>query len=126
MKQVLSFGIVGTIGFIVDASFLLLFVEFFLFDIYLARFLSFLCAVFVTWVLNRNLTFKQSKEFSKRKEYLFYLAIQSFGAILNYIIFIFLVKNFEFFESYLIIPLAIASLVAMFLNFFMLKRKVFI
>lgn len=125
MKQFFSFGIIGTIGFIVDAIILLLMVNLFFFSVSFSRFLSFLCAVFVTWILNRSFTFNKKNKNSLKKEYGYYLFIQTLGAIVNYGIFISLVKNFEFFENYLIIPLAIASLTAMFFNFFMIKKKVF-
>lgn len=125
MKQFLKFGIVGIVGFLVDAIILLVLVYIFLFDISLSRILSFLMAVFVTWLLNRNFTFNKKDKYSKKKEYSYYLTIQSVGALLNYIVFIILVKNFLFFEEYLIVPLAIASIIAMFFNFFALRKKVF-
>ena len=125
MKQIIKFGIVGTIGFAADALVLLLFVEKFLFSIEVSRIFSFLFAVFVTWLINRRYTFKERKKYSKKKEYFYYLIIQTVGAGINYMIFIFLVKSNIFFEKNLIFALAIASLIAMFFNFFMLKRKLF-
>lgn len=125
MKQIIKFGIVGTIGFGVDALVLLLFVEKFLFSIEVSRVFSFLCAVFVTWLINRRYTFMEKKKYSKKKEYFYYLIIQTLGAGINYMIFIFLIKSNMFFEKNLVLALAIASLIAMFFNFFMLKRKLF-
>lgn len=125
MKQIIKFTIVGTIGFFTDALILLLFVEKFLFSIELSRIFSFLFAVFVTWLINRSYTFTKTKKYSKKKEYFYYLLIQSLGACINYLVFIFLVKNNLFFEKNFVFALAIASLLAMFFNFFMLKRKLF-
>lgn len=125
MKQIIKFTIVGTIGFGVDALVLLLFVEKFLFSIEISRVFSFLFAVFITWLINRSYTFTKSKKYSKKKEYFYYLLIQSLGACINYIVFIFLVKSNIFFEKNLVFALAIASLLAMFFNFFLLKRKLF-
>lgn len=125
MKQIHKFLIIGTIGFLVDSLILLTLVHLFLLDITIARLFSFIFAVFVTWILNRTYTFTKSK-YSKKKEYFYYLSVKSFGSLLNYTIFIILVKNYELFEKYLILPLAIASLLAMFFNFYVLRKKVFI
>lgn len=114
----------GTIGFSADALVLLLLIEKFLLSIELSRFCSFLFAVFVTWFLNRIYTFQASK-YSKKKEYIYYLLVQTIGAFLNYSIFIFLAKKFLFFEKNIIFALAVASLFAMFFNFFTLKKKLF-
>ena len=116
MKQIIKFGTVGTIGFIVDATVLLIFVEMLFFSIEMSRIASFLVAVFMTWILNRNFTFSVNVLTSKRKEYFLYLTIQTFGAILNYIIFISLVYSFIVMKEYLILPLAISSLIVMFFN----------
>ncbi|TLP39621.1 GtrA family protein [Arcobacter arenosus] len=125
LKQIIKFGIIGTIGFCVDASVLVIGVNLFLFSIESSRLISFLCAVFVTWLLNRTFTFSRNQAFSKRKEYILYLIIQSIGAFLNYGIFMMLIYLNGFFEKYLIVSLGISALVAMFFNFFMLRRFVF-
>ncbi len=124
MKQLIRFGFVGTIGFIVDALILLILAKFLNFDIAVSRFFSFLSAVLVTWILNRTFTFNVKNNHSKKREYLYYLVIQSIGAFFNYSIFIFLIKNNSFFEEYLIITLAIASLTTMFFNF--INTRIFI
>ncbi|XOB62611.1 GtrA family protein [Campylobacterota bacterium DY0563] len=125
MKQFIKFGIVGSIGFCIDAIILLLCVNIFEIEVHIARVLSFSLAVFTTWLLNRIFTFQRSK-YGKKREYFYYFTIQSIGAILNYIIFIILVKNNIFFEQYLVFALAVASFVAMFFNFIILQKKVFI
>ncbi|WP_072679786.1 GtrA family protein [Arcobacter sp. LA11] len=125
MKQFIKFGVVGTIGFIVDATILVYLINSLSFEIPFARIISFIIAVFVTWTLNRNFTFTKNRNFEKRKEYIYYLSIQTIGALLNYIIFILLVYFDEFFKNNIIISLAIASVLAMFFNFFMIKRKIY-
>lgn len=125
MKQLINFAIVGSIGFIVDATFLFLFIKYLFWDMSFSRALSFLIAVFVTWLLNRSFTFIKSS-YSKKKEYSYYLIIQILGAFLNYAIFIILIKSFVFFENYFILALAIASFFAMFFNFIVMKKKLFV
>ncbi len=125
MKQLIRFGIVGTIGFIVDASILLFFVHTIGYPIALSRILSFSSAVFVTWIINRNFTFSKNSNLNKKKEYIFYLIIQTIGALINYVIFIILVYKFEFMEDYLILPLGFAAIIAMFFNFLMMKKYLY-
>ena len=96
-----------------------------MFSIELSRAISFLIAVFTTWILNRTFTFTNSNLFSKKKEYFRYLIIQTVGALLNYFIFINLVYYFAIFESYLILPLSIASIFAMFFNYFFIKKTIY-
>ena len=126
MKQFLKFGLIGTIGFIIDASILLFLVNVLLLEISTSRFFSFLIAVLVTWLLNRKFTFNNKKSnYSKRREYSYYLSIQTLGVFFNYAIFIILVKTMPFFEQYLVLPLAVSSIIIMFFNFFMLKKRVY-
>jgi putative flippase GtrA len=58
-RQFLSFGMVGVIGFLIDAGVLYLAIAFGL-GLYLGRALSYLVAVTATWILNRRYTFRQS------------------------------------------------------------------
>ena len=126
MKQFIFFGIVGTIGFIVDASILLYLVHIENFSIIFARTLSFIVAVFATWILNRYFTFSNKiKKSSKSKEYIKYLSVQTAGAGVNLLIFFSLIYIFEPLKNILIIPLAIASIVAMFFNYFMIKNRIY-
>jgi putative flippase GtrA len=125
LKQIIRFGIVGTIGFIVDAFILLLLVHIFDLTIELSRLFSFSIAVFVTWLINRSFTFSKNTNFDKKKEYCLYFILQTIGALINYIIFIVLVNNYTFFEIYLIIPLAIASIIAMFFNYLSIKKIIY-
>lgn len=126
MKQFIFFGIIGTVGFIVDASVLLYLVHIENFSIIFSRIISFIIAVFATWILNRYFTFSnKTKDNSKSKEYIEYLSIQTIGAGLNFLIFIGLIYLFEPLKDILIIPLAIASIIAMFFNYFIIKNKLY-
>lgn len=125
MKQFIKFSVVGSIGFIIDASILLLLINILDVNIVFSRLISFLVAVFITWILNRNFTFFKKEESKKKKEYSLYLIIQTVGAMLNYFIFIFLIQYNNFFEDYLIISLAISSIITMFFNFYILNKKLY-
>ncbi|WP_264289067.1 GtrA family protein [Duffyella gerundensis] len=70
------FALVGIAGFIVDALVLYLFKDFL--GLYISRLISFLAAVVATWVLNRQLTFRQmSSSLTKKKEFAHYLFLCS-------------------------------------------------
>ncbi|MFA9372519.1 MAG: GtrA family protein [Poseidonibacter sp.] len=125
MKQFIKFGFIGGIGFLVDASILLFLVHKLNMDINISRVFSFLFAVLVTWLLNRKFTFSLNSKYKKRKEYIYYMSIQTIGALLNYTIFISLVYSYKVFQEYLILPLAIASIIVMFFNFFMIRNKIY-
>lgn len=127
MKKFFYFGIVGTVGFIVDTLILLFLVYILQLPIYFARFISFIIAVFITWLLNRNLTFKNvNKKHKKSKEFFYYLATQSTGALINFIIFFVLVYLTTYFHNNLIFSMAIASIVALFFNFYVIKNRIYI
>lgn len=124
-RQLLLFGIVGTIGFIVDAGVLYLSKSFL--GLYWSRGLSFISAVFVTWLLNRNITFHTTtgNKISVTKEFLLYLWCMLFGGIANLATYYFLVRFYTIISEHPIIGVAIGSIVGMFINFISSKWLVF-
>ena len=87
LKKIFSFGIVGGVGFAVDAGVLTLLSSKMGVNVYLARLCSFTVAVFVTWMLNRKWVFKADgpRTTTKTNEYLSYLTVQIVGALINQI-----------------------------------------
>src|SRR5471030_1869876 len=85
VKKVLSFGLVGSVGFAVDAGVLTLLSSKMGVNVYLARLCSFTVAVFITWMLNRKWVFKADgpRTTTKTNEYLGYLSVQIVGALIN-------------------------------------------
>ena len=123
-RQYIGFLVVGSIGFILDSGF------FFFLKNHLgltsAKTLSFLSASYFTWFLNRKYTFKEiDKKKSLIVEYIKYLSGQIIGAVTNIISFQILISNINFLKQNLLIPLALASIIAMFLNFVIMKVWVF-
>lgn len=115
----------GSIGFIVDAMTLVAFMKYVMYSLEIGRVVSFLIAVFVTWILNRTFTFSQKSPYSKKKEYSIYITIQSTGAVLNYSVFVSLIYYFSVMKENYLFALAIASLIAMIFNYSLLKSKLF-
>jgi putative flippase GtrA len=126
LRQFILFGLVGTVGFIVDAAVLLYLVHLKNFDLIHSRIISFVIAVFCTWILNRYFTFSNKKQNHKLKEYSRYFTVQVIGALINFIVFFSLIYIYPPLKEMLIIPLAAASIIAMFFNYLASKKKVFI
>ncbi|GGC64655.1 GtrA family protein [Undibacterium terreum] len=119
--QVLSFALVGGIGFVIDASVLTLLSTVCGVNVYLARVVSFGVASLGTWLLNRKHTFEQrsiNDAAAGRQEYLRYMSIQVAGALINLGVFSSLVTIQPSLAQVPVIPLAAGSGIAMFFNFF--------
>ncbi|WP_182858939.1 GtrA family protein [Klebsiella pneumoniae] len=79
----MKFGIVGGVGFIVDAAVMYALKTFM--GVYLAKIISFFCAVFVTYLLNRIFTFKEKTSgLTNREEFSRYLLLMLLGGVINY------------------------------------------
>src|SRR5215470_6405001 len=88
--QMLRFGIVGGIGFLVDAGLLHLMLKLGL-GYYGGRLISFLAAATATWILNRSFTFRRetpsaihSDPLHPMGEWLAYLGLMVIGGVVNY------------------------------------------
>lgn len=84
--QFLRFALAGTAGFIVDVAVLYLALSVGS-GYYLGRFISFLCAAFVTWQINRRHAFAAEADGRRFREWLRYLLAMSGGGILNYLVY---------------------------------------
>jgi putative flippase GtrA len=117
MQRLYRFVIVGTIGFLVDASVLVMLVKFSDINVHFARLVSFLTAVTVTWIANRLFTFADKKSRYLAGEWLRYVSVNTVGGLINLLVFSSLIVAYPAFERAPLIPLAVASLVAMFFNY---------
>ena len=124
LGQIMRFGVVGTLGFVVDGGMLwgLLAVGL---NPYTARALSFPVAVVVTWALNRVWTFASAEKAGKRRQFNRYLAVQLVGAGANYGVYTSIIRIFGAAGQTVFIALVIGSFVGMFLNFWGARRVAF-
>lgn len=130
-RQFLMFSISGVIGLIVDL--IMLYAASLLLNLYVARFVSFLAAVFSTWLLNRTLTFKVSAtseqaNTSPKKhlilEFIHYLTANLSGGLINLSVYsIYVFHYIEPTDKYLATCLGSAS--GLLLNFTLSKFFVF-
>lgn len=112
------FAIVGGVGFAVDAAILTLLANSAEMGVYLPRLISFPIALTCTWQLNRNWTFPSAKKQKRVTQYSRYAAVQITGALLNLAIYaLAIIFGPEWFGLIVVVPLAIASGVAMVFNY---------
>ncbi len=124
-SPLIKFIIVGGIGFIIDGSILLILRKSGL-DLTLCRIISFSIAVICTWLLNKNWTFSIDDEVkNKSQKHYLYFIFQCLGAIINFIVFVFLTKKFIAMHMNPLIPFSIASGIAMIFNYLTSKLIVF-
>ena len=126
-REVLSFGIVGLIGFTTDAGLFLLSTQVVGMAIIPSRVLAFVPATMVTWLLNRTMVFR-STDSSRRKrdEYARYLLVQSIGIAVNFSVFMVAVHYGLGYGSAELVPLVLGSLAAMWFNFVGARAFVFL
>jgi putative flippase GtrA len=124
--QVTRFGVIGGVGFIVDAGIMTILNSVFSVELFHSRIISFCIAVSVTWYLNRTHTFSNRKSQCAAREWMRYVIVNGVGAALNLAIFFYLIHHVNTMSTIPVIPLAIASLLAMTFNFLMSKYLAFI
>jgi len=121
----LRFGLVGTLGFIVDAGVMQLLVSVGGAGAIEARAVSIPAAVFATWLLNRSFTFRKAQDYAALPSLARYVAVSAAGAGVNFLVYTALVVASTAMASRPIIPLAIASIVALVFNYLGSKHFAF-
>ena len=124
MRSLFLFSISGGVGFLIDAT--VYYVSAYVFDFYISKIISFLSAVFFTWLFNRNITFKGClKRGSIFMEFMKYLSSMTFGGLMNYITFIFLMNEYELVRVFPVIGIACGSATGMVFNFALSKFLIY-
>jgi putative flippase GtrA len=113
----LRFAMVGTVGFVTDASLLTALVHLAGWGPYESRPVSFVVAISVTWLLNRVFTFARRAGPDRRREYLRYVAVQGVGVSINFAVYAALLSALPPLMNYPAVALAAGSLAAMTFNF---------
>ncbi|MDP5359396.1 MAG: GtrA family protein [Paracoccaceae bacterium] len=105
ITQILRFGAVGAVGFVIDGGLLWFFLSF---DIsaYLARAL-----------LNRNWTFAATNHASKKGQFRRYLGVQIAGNLTNYAIYSLIISLFGTESTTVFVAFAVGSFLGSCLNF---------
>jgi putative flippase GtrA len=133
--ELYRFGVVGTVGFVIDASVLQILVSWFGVGLLIGRVFSYLAAATVAWSLHRVYTFREQLSLpdngstSSRAlidQWFRFILTNGIGASLNYGIYAVCVLSSDSCRAYPVIGVATGSVVAMVFNFAISKRFVFI
>ncbi len=119
---------VGVAGFIVDASTLYMGIALGL-GLYFSRVVSYTTAVTATWLLNRQITFRDSSSPALMAEWARFAVSQLGGATVNVGAYYVLVRTSALVAAYPVIGVAVGSLSGLFINYvvarlFVFRRKV--
>ncbi len=113
--QLFWYALSGVAGFVVDSTVLYLLKD--MMGLYAARLVSFLCAAFSTWLINRAITFRNRKSgHSKGKEFSLYLALMSIGGCVNYSVYALMIARYSMIALYPVFGVAAGSLAGMTVN----------
>ena len=115
MRQLLLFGIAGTLGFFVDAGVVSVLVHGLDWNPYAARAVSFLCAVATTYVFNRHITFAASQK--RKGQAGRYLLAMMAGFAVNYGLYAALVHGMELVRTWPVIGVAAGSMAGLVVNY---------
>ena len=123
-QQLIRFVIAGVVGFVVDAGILYLGLAVGL-GYFAGRAVSFLCAVWATWQINRRYTFSSNPSESAWVEWWRYLVAMSVGGVVNYCAYSATVLTLKGLPFLPIVAVAVGSLAGMVVNFATAKMWVF-
>jgi putative flippase GtrA len=121
--QILRFAVIGTLGFIIDSSILVVLAKGLGVPPLPARITSFLCAATVTYLLNRTYTFRATGPGPGR--WLRYVLITGIGALINIGTYHAWISAAGTTATDLVLGSAIGSVLALFFNFFASRHLVF-
>jgi putative flippase GtrA len=124
LRQLLAFGVVGVIGFAVDAGILTLARRLGA-GLIIGRVVSYLAAATCTWALNRRFTFVSRADQSPMREWLLFMFSQLAGAAVNLGLYAWLVSTSALVAGQPVIGVAAGSLAGMLVNFCVAKKLVF-
>lgn len=123
-RQFFLFCIAGTIGFLVDAGIVQTLVAYGA-DPYLARLISFLCALTATWAFNRRYTFGAARSDRVGREWLRYFIAMLGGFAVNYAVYAVLVYSLPMIRQWPALGVAAGSIAGLVVNYFSSRFWVF-
>ncbi len=123
-QEFLRFGVVGTIGFVVDTAVLYGAIALGS-GLYLGRALSYVTAATATWALNRAWTFRGRGEGSAQRQWALFLLVNLSGFVLNYGTYAALVTFVPLVAAHPVLGVAAGSIAGMFTNFALSRQIVF-
>lgn len=86
MEQILKFGVVGFICFLIDFGITTGFTNILGIHYLVSKFLGFVVSAIVNYILSIKFVFTQKKEMDKKKEFTVFLILSAFGLLINEIV----------------------------------------
>ncbi|MBW3656417.1 MAG: GtrA family protein [Gemmatimonadetes bacterium] len=123
LPPLLRFALAGVVGFAVDGGVLQLLVSWGGWGPIAARAISFPAAVVATWLINRTMTFQDQGPLGR--SLLRYFVVSLGGASVKFVVYTALVLASAQMAALPIVPLAIASVVALMFNYLGSKHFAF-
>lgn len=124
LLQFLQFGVVGTIGFVVDTAVLYAGLALGL-GLYGGRAVSYLAAATTTWALNRAWTFRAAGQAPMARQWAVFVLVNLLGFACNYGTYALLVAGVPLVAAHPVLGVAAGSLAGMVGNFVLSRRYVF-
>jgi len=121
----LKFGVVGGVGFVVDAAFVYGAIYGFGWGRVAAGFFAYPFAVTVTWIGNRLFTYGHLEHEPMAKQWVKFAAVCAVGIVFNRGTYALCVSFVPFLYAYPVLALVVGTGVGMFFNFFASKKLVF-
>lgn len=124
VSEFLRFGVVGTIGFVVDTGVLYGALALGM-GPYLGRIPAYLAAVTTTWALNRIWTFRSAGGGAAGRQWALFAAVSLLGFALNYGAYALAIAFVPVAAKHPVLAVAAGSVAGLFSNFFLSRALVF-
>ena len=124
LLEFLRFGVVGTIGFVVDTAVLYAGLALGL-GLYGGRVVSYLVAATTTWALNRVWTFRRRGEGPAHQQWALFLVVNLAGFAMNYGTYAVLIAFVPVVAAHPVLGVAAGAIAGMFGNFVLSRQLVF-
>lgn len=124
MGEFLRFGVVGTLGFLIDTAVLYAALSLGA-GLYLGRVLSYVTAASANWALNRVWTFREADRGLRGRQWSMFLLVNLLGFVVNYSVYILLVTFWPVAFSHPVIAVAAGAVAGLGGNFLLSRRFVF-
>lgn len=120
-----KFGIIGTLGFVVDSAVLMACTKLLGMDPYTGRAISYVAAASATWAGNRFFTFRDRPQASAGKQWGLFVAVNALGFAINYGTYAVLLETVQAVRDFPVWGVAAGAIAGMFFNFAASSRLVF-
>jgi len=124
VRQIILFGLAGSVGFLLDVFLLYLLRQHL--GLYFGRAFSFSVSTIVTWAINRTFTFIGRRSLLElHKEFISYFLLMLMGGLVNYLVYVACIVFSLTAHQFPFIAVALGCIAGMFINFFTSKYLIF-